>query len=96
MPRRRDRVGTAGGRTRYSGDRPSPDQPRSANADRRSHARTCGWLLDLHFRSANPNATSEVVVGLTPADRPERARRRAVRWLLERGAEQHCGRRRRG
>jgi hypothetical protein len=40
--------------------------------DRRSHARTCGWLLDLHFRSANPNAASDVVVGLALAGRPER------------------------
>jgi hypothetical protein len=42
--------------------------------DRRSHTRTCGWLFDLHFRSANPNATPDVVVGLAPAGRPDQQR----------------------
>lgn len=72
MPRRRDRLGTTavGPVGRATGGRPTSHA--AGALDRRSHTRTCGWLLDLHFRSANPNAASDVVVGLALVGRPTR------------------------
>ena len=71
MPRRRDRLGQlAVGPVGRAGGRPIS---RAVEAlDRRSRTRTCGWLLDLYFRSANPNAASNVVVSLALASRPSR------------------------
>jgi hypothetical protein len=68
MPRRRDRLGTTavGPVGRATGGRPTSHA--AGALDRRSHTRTCGWLLDLHFRSAN--AASNVVVRLALAGRP--------------------------
>ena len=40
----------------------------------RCASRTGNWLVDLHFRNANPIATADFAVGLALADRPQQNR----------------------